>query len=127
VAYGIVGLEQGKEILSRVVAKSKSIGFTQWHLGVPGNLIPCRKEDMIGPSIGLDGEPVRDHFAWPEGRSGCLRASTSSWRPSRVIPSSANGCSPPCTRLPDDREGIIHRLTLSSKRISGDGGSHPQE
>lgn len=70
VAYGIVAPEQGKEILSRVVAKSKSIGFTQWHLGVPGNLIPCRKEDMIGPSIGLDGQPARDDFAWPEGRSG---------------------------------------------------------
>jgi len=66
VAYGIVGPEQGRKILSRVVAKSKSIGFNQWHLGVPGNLIPCCKEDMIGPAIGLDGEPVHDDFAWPD-------------------------------------------------------------
>ncbi len=67
VAYGIVEPEQGKDILARVVAKSHSIGFNQWHLGVPGNLIPCRKEDMIGPRTGADGEPVRDGFYWPDG------------------------------------------------------------
>lgn len=59
VAYGIVNPTQGKEILSRVVAKSKSIGFTNWHIGVPGNLIPCRKEDMMLPAIGLDGPPAQ--------------------------------------------------------------------
>ena len=67
VAYGMVGPEQGRDILSRVVAKSHSIGFTNWRLGVPGNLIPCRKEDMIGPRTGLDGEPIRDDFYWPDG------------------------------------------------------------
>ncbi len=68
VAYGIVDPVQGKEILSRVVAQSKSIGFTNWHLGVPGNLIPCRKEDMIGPRVGLDGQPVYSHYVppWPD-------------------------------------------------------------
>jgi alpha-L-rhamnosidase-like protein len=68
VAYGIVDPVQGKEILSRVVAKSKSIGFTNWHLGVPANLIPCRREDMIGPRIGLDGQPVYIHYTppWPD-------------------------------------------------------------
>ena len=66
VAYGIVPPEQGRQILSRVVAKSQSIGFKQWHLGVPGNLIPCRREDMISSRIGLDGRPAKDDFDWPE-------------------------------------------------------------
>jgi hypothetical protein len=66
VAYGIVSPEQGRQILSRVVAKSKSIGFDCWHLGVPGNLIPCRREDMISARIGLDGQPAKDDFDWPE-------------------------------------------------------------
>jgi len=67
VAYGMAGEKQGRDILSRVVAQSHSMGFTNWHLGVPGNLIPCRKEDMIGARIGLDGEAIRDNFHWPDG------------------------------------------------------------
>jgi len=66
VAYGIVPPQQGRKILSRVVEKSKSIGFENWHLGVPGNLIPCRKEDMIKPRIGIDGSPVKSDFYWPD-------------------------------------------------------------
>jgi len=66
VAYGIVGPPQGREILSRVIARSKSIGFTHWDLGVPGNLIPCRKEDTIGPRIGIDGAPLKNDFSWPD-------------------------------------------------------------
>jgi hypothetical protein len=67
VAYGLVPPTQGKAILSRVAAKSKSIGFERWELGVPGNLIPCRRADMIGPPIGPDGRPVPDHWGiWPD-------------------------------------------------------------
>jgi hypothetical protein len=67
VAYGIVGPQQGQQILSRVVAQSHAIGFSNWHLGVPGNLLPCRKEDMIGPRTDMDGEPIRNDFYWPDG------------------------------------------------------------
>ena len=66
VAYGIVPPAQGREILSKVIKKSKSIGFDNWHLGVPGNLLPCRKGDLIGPRIGIDGNPVKDGFYWPD-------------------------------------------------------------
>jgi len=66
VAYGIVSPQQGRKIMSRVVEKSKSIGFKNWHLGIPGNLIPCRKEDLIGPRIGIDGSPIKDGFYWPD-------------------------------------------------------------
>jgi hypothetical protein len=66
VAYGIVPPAQGKLILEKVVAKSKSTGFSSWHLGVPANLLPSRKADMIGPRIGIDGKPIRDDFYWPD-------------------------------------------------------------
>jgi hypothetical protein len=69
VAYGIVPPETGKEILKRVISKSKSTGFYRWDLGVPANLIPCRKEDMIGPRIGIDGKPVKNDFYWPDDLS----------------------------------------------------------
>jgi len=66
VAYGIVPPHQGKKILEKVVAKSKAIDFDSWHLGIPANLIPSKKEDMIGPRIGIDGKPIRNDFYWPD-------------------------------------------------------------
>ncbi|MCC6489846.1 MAG: hypothetical protein IT364_20320 [Candidatus Hydrogenedentes bacterium] len=69
VAYGIVEPEEGREILSRVAAQSHAIGFDQWRLGVPGNLLPCRKADMIGPRRDIDGEPIRNNFYWPDDLS----------------------------------------------------------
>ena len=66
VAYGIVPPDPGKEILEKVVAKSKSIGFNNWYLGIPANLIPCRKAGMIGPRIGIDGKPIKNDFYWPD-------------------------------------------------------------
>jgi hypothetical protein len=66
VAYGIVPPDEGRQILQLVVEKSKSIGFDSWHLGVPANLLPVRKQDMIQARIGIDGEPIRDHFYWPD-------------------------------------------------------------
>jgi hypothetical protein len=74
VAYGMVPPEQGRVILSRVAAKSRSIGFERWELGIPANLLPCRRADMILPPLGSDGQPVKDHWGhWPKGmteRSG---------------------------------------------------------
>jgi len=66
VAYGMVPPEQGKKILGKVVAKSKTIGFTSWYLGVPANLIPCHKGDLIGPRIGINGKPIKNDFYWPD-------------------------------------------------------------
>ena len=57
VAFGIVPPAQGREILQRVVARSHSIGFKNWHLGVPCNLLPMLKGDLIGPAVDLDGDP----------------------------------------------------------------------
>jgi hypothetical protein len=66
VSYGIVPPDQGEILMKKVVEKSKTLGFTNWHLGVPANLIPARKEDMVGPRIGINGKPVKNDFYWPD-------------------------------------------------------------
>jgi hypothetical protein len=55
VAFGIVPPAQGRKILERVVRKSHEIGFTNWQLGVPANLLPAKVGDLMGPPITLDG------------------------------------------------------------------------
>jgi hypothetical protein len=56
VAYGIVPPDQGREIMERVVRKSHEIGFENWYLGVPANLLPVRISDLLGPEITIDGK-----------------------------------------------------------------------
>ena len=76
VAYGLVPPTQGREILARVVARTQTMGFSCWHLGVPANLIPCPVEDLIQPRLGADGQPdlgtfgIEDPSFWREDRFG---------------------------------------------------------
>jgi hypothetical protein len=67
VAYGLVPPEAGRTILERVVRQSHAIGFTAWDCGVPANLLPVRRADMMQPEITLDGTPnTSDPSHWPE-------------------------------------------------------------
>jgi len=66
VAYGLVPPAEGRAILQRVVEQSRRIGFRNWHLGVPANLLPCRLADLIQPPVDLDGRPVLEVWGWPE-------------------------------------------------------------
>lgn len=76
VAYGLVPPARGRQILARVVERSRAIGFSCWHLGVPANLISCPVEDLIGPRLGPDGRPdlqtfgIADPSFWQEARFG---------------------------------------------------------
>lgn len=63
VAYGLVDQERARTMMERVVRKSHSIGFGAWELGVPMNLIPVRREDMIQPRRLIDGSVGRDDWA----------------------------------------------------------------
>lgn len=63
IAYGLVDQAQSRKIMERVVRKSHSIGFGAWELGVPMNLIPIRREDMIQPRRLIDGSQARDDWA----------------------------------------------------------------
>lgn len=59
VVYGLVPAELGRQIFDKLLAKMKEVGFTNFELGLPGNLIPIRRED----SVTLDhrwGGPARE-------------------------------------------------------------------
>jgi hypothetical protein len=45
VTYGLVSYEQGNEIWDKLIAKMKEVGYNRFDLGLPGNLIPIRRED----------------------------------------------------------------------------------
>jgi hypothetical protein len=45
VVYGLVPKEQANAIFDRLLAKMKEVGYTNFEHGIPGNLIPVRKED----------------------------------------------------------------------------------
>ena len=46
VLYGLVP-EIGNQIFDRLLAKMKEVGYTNFELGLPGNLIPVRREDSV--------------------------------------------------------------------------------
>lgn len=54
VVYGLVPQKLGDAIFDRLLAKMKEVGYTNFELGLPGNLIPVRREDWedLNPSVG---------------------------------------------------------------------------
>lgn len=70
VLYGLVPAGVGNQIFDRLLAKMKEVGFTNFELGLPGNLIPIRREDSVtldhrwgGPSKadGSDGFQIYEN------------------------------------------------------------------
>jgi len=47
VLYGLVPERLGNQIFDRLLAKMKEVGYTNFELGLPGNLIPVRREDSV--------------------------------------------------------------------------------
>jgi hypothetical protein len=45
VVYGLVPEKLGNAIYDRILAKMKEVGYTNFEHGIPGNLIPIRRED----------------------------------------------------------------------------------
>jgi len=54
VVYGLVPEKLGNAIFNRLLAKMKEVGYTNFELGLPGNLIPVRREDYedLNPNVG---------------------------------------------------------------------------
>lgn len=50
VVYGLVRKKEGDAIFDRLLAKMKEVGYTNFELGLPGNLIPIRREDYASSS-----------------------------------------------------------------------------
>jgi hypothetical protein len=76
VTYGLVTIEQGNKIWDALLAKMRAVGYDRFDLGLPGNLIPIRREDYVdlnprygGPSKedGSDGFQVFENG----GASAC--------------------------------------------------------
>lgn len=58
ISYGLINEEQGNRVMDKLLSKMESVGFTDFSLGLPGNLIPVKKGDYTafdhrwgGPSI----------------------------------------------------------------------------
>ena len=70
VLYGLAPAGVGNQIFDRLLAKMKEVGYTNFELGLPGNLIPIRREDSVtldhrwgGPSKadGSDGFQIYEN------------------------------------------------------------------
>jgi len=61
VTYGLVTREQGNAIWDKLLAKMNAVGYTRFDLGLPGNLIPVRREDYVD---------LRHQFGGPEKEDG---------------------------------------------------------
>ncbi len=47
VRYGLIDGVQARQAMNGILAKMKSVGFTNFSLGLPGNLIPVRRADYV--------------------------------------------------------------------------------
>ena len=58
VAYGLVTPQQGNAIMDRMQAKMREVGYKNFRIGLPGNLIPVARKDYAG-GVGMLGSPRR--------------------------------------------------------------------
>ena len=70
ISYGLINKKQGNRVMDKLLSKMESVGFTDFSLGLPGNLIPIKKGDYTafeqrwgGPSIedGTDGFQIYEN------------------------------------------------------------------
>jgi hypothetical protein len=60
VVYGLVPPELGNKLFDRLLAKMKQVGYTNFELGLPGNLIPVRREDSVTFDLRWGGPSKED-------------------------------------------------------------------
>jgi hypothetical protein len=47
VTYGLITPEQGNRVWDKLLAKMRQVGYSRYDLGLPGNLVPIRREDSV--------------------------------------------------------------------------------
>jgi hypothetical protein len=47
ITYGLVPQDKANQIMDRLLAKMKEVGYTHFEYGLPGNLIPIRRDDYV--------------------------------------------------------------------------------
>jgi hypothetical protein len=64
VAYGLVTPAQGNAIMDRMQAKMRQVGYRNFRLGLPGNLIPVARKDYRSDLAGHkeDGSDIFQNF-----------------------------------------------------------------
>lgn len=60
VVYGLVPEKQGNAIFDHLLAEMKKVGYTNFEHGIPGNLIPIRREDYVDLTPSAGGPKLAD-------------------------------------------------------------------
>jgi hypothetical protein len=59
--YGLVPQDRANDIMDRLLAKMKEVGYTNFALGLPGNLIPVARKDYFAPQLKWGGGSKEDN------------------------------------------------------------------
>jgi hypothetical protein len=60
ITYGLVPKDKANQIMDRLLAKMKEVGYTHFQYGLPGNLIPIRREDYVDHDKRFGGPEKED-------------------------------------------------------------------
>jgi len=60
VRYGLIDGTQGRQVMDRILAKMDSVGYRNFELGLPGNLVPIRHADYLNPDHRWGGSKKAD-------------------------------------------------------------------
>jgi hypothetical protein len=60
ISYGLVNDKQAGSIMDKLLAKMKAVGYTDFSLGLPGNLLPIKKGDYTVPDHRWGGPSMED-------------------------------------------------------------------
>jgi len=60
ITYGLVPRDKANQIMDRLLAEMKEVGYTHFEYGLPGNLIPIRREDYVDHDKRFGGPEKED-------------------------------------------------------------------
>ena len=60
IVYGLVPPDKANRIMDRLLAKMKEVGYTHFEYGLPGNLVPVRREDYAHHILSSGGGVKED-------------------------------------------------------------------
>ena len=60
ITYGLVPPDKANPIMDRLLAKMKEVGYTHFEYGLPGNLVPIRREDYVAHDLRWGGGNKED-------------------------------------------------------------------
>ncbi len=60
IVYGLVPRDKAIQIMDRLLAKMKEVGYTHFEYGLPGNLVPIRREDYAHHILSSGGGVKED-------------------------------------------------------------------